>query len=422
MAEPSVSVSSMPDPSAAEAPAPEAIRASAQAPVVAVPTESLPIAAGMGSAPTNPGRTSPILRFIAKSAKALATLAIAAVAAVAALVTWQYYATTPWTRNGTVRVQVANVAPQVSGQIIGLHVADNQFIREGDLIYEIDPFNFETAVRTAQAAVDQAAADVQVKQAQSDRRQKLSNDATTPEEQQVFAGNALQAKALFEAATQQLGQAEVNLKRTKVTSPVNGYVTNLLLRVGDFAATGSSNITIVDTDSFWIDGYFEETKLAQICIGDPVEAKLMGYGTPIRGHVETLTRGISVGNAAAGAQGLPDVNPIYTWVQLAQRVPVRIAIDEVPPGVPLVSGLTSTITVNPASDDGRAWWEKIKAQVLDLPKLFDNPSPRPGCLGPAVPAASDTERLPLTGAAPAPSPAAIDPGLVPGLDNKPARN
>lgn len=368
-------------------------------------------------------RPRPVLRFVGRVMKTAATLAVAAVAVVAALVTWQYYVTTPWTRNGAVRVQVANLAPQVSGQIIDLHVADNQFVRQGDLLYEIDPFDFETAVRTAQAAVDQAAADVQVKQAQSDRRQKLTDIATTPEEQQVFAGGALQARATFDAATQQLGQARINLDRTRVTSPVNGYVTNLLLRVGDFAATGSSNLTIVDTDSFWIDGYFEETKLAQICIGDPVEAKLLGYPIPIKGHVETITRGISVGNATAGAQGLPNVNPIYTWVQLAQRVPVRIAIDEVPAGVPLVSGLTATITVNPVAMDERAdWWERIETRLRDLPQLFDPPAPRPGCLGPDTAQPAEGERLPVPPSAPAPNPSAIDPGLVPGLDSKPNRN
>src|SRR5262249_10767966 len=156
-------------------------------------------------------------------------------------------------------------------------------------------------------------------------------------------GNALQANAAVDAAQEQVAQAEINLQRTEVRSPVNGFVTNLLLRVGNYAALGSSNISIIDTDSYWIDGYFEETRLARLCAGDRAEAKLMGYSSPIIGHVATVTRGVSVSNAAVAAQGLPNVNPVYTWVRLAQRVPVRIAIDEVPPGVPLVSGLTATV-------------------------------------------------------------------------------
>src|SRR5215467_14115948 len=113
--------------------------------------------------------------------------------------------------------------------------------------------------------------------------------------------------------------------------------TNLLLRVGDYAHTGVTNVSIIDTDSYWLDGYFEETQMARVCVGNRAEAKLMGYSSPIVGHVATVTRGVSVSNATAGAQGLPNIDPIYTWVRLAQRVPVRIEIDAVPPDMPLVS-------------------------------------------------------------------------------------
>jgi multidrug resistance efflux pump len=120
--------------------------------------------------------------------------------------------------------------------------------------------------------------------------------ATSPEEQQTYAGNAVQAKAALDAAQRQLAQAEINLQRTKVRSPVNGYVTNLLMRVGDYARVGTSNISVIDADSFWIDGHFEETKMAGICVGDRAEAKLIGYSRPIIGHVGTVTRGISTSN------------------------------------------------------------------------------------------------------------------------------
>ena len=206
-------------------------------------------------------------------------------------------------------MQVANIAPQVSGQISDIRVVDNQFVHKGDVLYTIEAFDFEVAQLTGVATVQQRAADLQVKQVESERRQHLSNLATTVEEQQVYAGNAVQAKAALDAAQQQLAQAEVNLKRTKVLSPVNGYVTNLLMRVGDFAHAGTSNISVIDADSFWIDGYFEETKMARVCVGDRAEAKLMGYAQPIIGHVGTVTRGISASNAAAGTQGLPKCRP-----------------------------------------------------------------------------------------------------------------
>ena len=212
--------------------------------------------------PVPPAATkhSAVGRFLLAVGKRLSTLAIALVAILIALVAWQYYVKAPWTRNGSVRVQVASVAPQVSGQIVELRVADNQFVRKGDVLFIIDPFDFEVTVRTAKAQLAQKAADLEVKKAQAERRRHLSSLATTPEEQQIFAGNAAQAKAEFDAAEQQLAQAELNLKRTKIVSPVNGYITNLLLRVGDFTNTGVSNISIIDSSSYWIDGYFEETK------------------------------------------------------------------------------------------------------------------------------------------------------------------
>jgi multidrug resistance efflux pump len=231
---------------------------------------------------------------------------------------WDQYVIAPWTRDGRVRVQVASVAPRVSGQITQLRVADNQFVHKGDVLYQIEPFDFDVALRLSKALLEQREADSYVKE----RRKRLSDLSTSREQQQVFEGSARQAKAAVDAAREQVAQADINLKRTEVRSPVNGYVTNLLLRVGDYAREGGSNISIVDTDSFWVDGYFEETKLAQVRIGDRAEVKLMGYSTPIIGHVTTITRGVSVSNAAAGAQGLPSVDPVYTWVRLAQRVPV----------------------------------------------------------------------------------------------------
>src|SRR5271168_4757767 len=286
----------------------------------------------------------------------LATLAMLLLAVLVSVVTWDVYVTSPWTRDGRIRVQVASVAPEISGRIVAVRITDDQFVHKGDVLYQIEPFDFEVKLLTNKAVLEQKKADLHVKELQNARRQRLSDLATTPEEQQVYEGSAIQAKAAVDAAQQQVAQAEINLQRTEVRSPVNGYVTNLLLREGDYAHTGVSNVSVIDTDSFWIDGYFEETKLARLCIGDRAEAKLMGYALPIVGHVTTVTRGISVSDAAAGAQGLPNVDPVYTWVRLAQRVPVRIAIDHVPAGVPLVSGTTATITIRGESKAERAPW------------------------------------------------------------------
>jgi multidrug resistance efflux pump len=354
--------------------------------------------------------------FLVRLARRLATFAIALVAFLIAVLTWQHYVTAPWTRDGTVRVQVANVAPQVSGQINDIRVVDNQLVHKGDVLYTIETFDFEVAQLTGVATVRQRAADLQVKQVESERRQHLTNLATTAEEQQVYAGNAVQAKAALDAAQQQLAQAEINLKRTRVLSPVNGYVTNLLMRVGDFAHAGTSNISVIDTDSFWIDGYFEETKMARICVGDRAEAKLMGYAQPIVGHVGTVTRGISASNAAAGTQGLPNVDPVYTWVRLAQRVPVRVSIDTVPQGVPLVSGMTATVTMRPATDDHRNWFGRMRTELSDL---FNGALPRENCLPVFTPQRAPSESLPAETVPPARSPEQINPGLAPGMEFSP---
>jgi multidrug resistance efflux pump len=370
----------------------------------------------------SPGGRGVALRWILAGFKRLATLAIALVAIIMALVTWDYYVTAPWTRDGRLRVQVASVAPQVSGQITELRVGDNQYVHKGDVLYVIDPFDFELALRVDKAQSQQRAADLQVKQAQSERRQRLTDLSTTPEEQQTFAGSAVQAKAAFEAAQQQVAQAEINLRRTQVRSPVNGYVTNLLMRLGDYAHEGAANISVIDTDSFWIDGYFEETKLARVCIGDLVEAKLMGYAEPILGHVASVTRGIVVSDAAAGAQGLPNVNPVFTWVRLAQRVPVRVAIDHVPQGVPLVSGLTATVTIKEEAIDPqrRSWLDRAIAEVgTRLSDVLTSPPARPGCIPAMTTDQATPESLPPDAAKSGATPEEINPGLAPSINASP---
>ena len=318
-------------------------------------------------------------RFLLRKA---ATAGIAVVAVLIALVTWDQYNAGPWTRDGRVRVQVASVAPEISGKITELRIVDNQFVHKGDILYVIDPFDFDVALRTNKAVLQQRMADFNVKELQSERRRRLSDLASSTEEKQIYQGNALQAKAAVDSAQEQVRQAEINLHRTEVRSPVNGIVTNLLLREGDYAHQGATNVSIIDTDSYWVDGYFEETKLARLCVGDRAEAKLMGYPAPITGHIATVTRGVSVSNAAASTQGLPNVDPVYTWVRLAQRVPVRIVIDNVPPGVPLVSGLTATVTIRDGKDgENGTLLQRVRAELeTSFFGLIGEASARPGCI------------------------------------------
>jgi multidrug resistance efflux pump len=301
------------------------------------------------------GRANQWKAFSLNAGRIAATSAISVVALLAAVLIWEYYVTTPWTRDGRVRVQVASIAPQVSGQITQVNVADNQFVHKDDILYVIDSFDFKNALDQSRAQLEAKTADLQVKKRQAERRQALSELSTSVEEKQLTAGAATQAEGAFQAAQAQVQQAEINLGRTEVRSPVNGYVTNLLMRVGDYAHAGVTDLSVIDADSYWIDGYFEETKMPYICVGDTAEARLLGYDDPILGRVESITRGISVSNASSSTQGLPNVDPVYTWVRLAQRVPVRIKIMHVPEGVPLVSGLTATVSIRQNLANGAGW-------------------------------------------------------------------
>jgi RND family efflux transporter MFP subunit len=367
------------------------------------------------------GRPGRVARFAREALKTVATLLILILAVLAALVIWDSYVTAPWTRDGSVRVQVARIASQVSGQITEVRIVDNQYVHQGDVLYVIDPFDFQVALDTAKAQLGQKAADLQVKQMESERRQHLSNLATTPEQQQIYAGSAIEAQAAFNTAQQQVKQADINLKRTQVRSPVNGYVTNLLMRVGDYALAGTNNISVIDADSYWIDGYFEETKMAHVCVGDRAEAALMGYRDPIVGRVQTVTRGISVSNATPSTQGLPNVDPIYTWVRLAQRVPVRIQIANVPAGIPLVSGMTATVTIRDAEarESGGTLRQRFASLGDHLVTFVHGPQPSPSC----VPRIGDENGATVTLPTPKPvaplNPEEINPGLAPGPNTSP---
>ena len=260
---------------------------------------------------------------------------------------WNAYMGSPWTRDGTVRAYVVTVAPEVAGRIVELPVADNQFVHKGELLLVIDQTNYKIAVNLTEAAVQQALVSAQNTGRQSWRRQQLSTLAVTVEEQQTFQTNAIAAQAQHQQAQANLAQARVNLERTEIRSPVNGWVTNLLTQRGDYVNVGSNVVSLVDADSFWIDGYFEETTLTGIREGDPASIKLMGYSPIVRGHVDSIARAINVANAQPSGQGLANVNPIFTWVRLAQRIPVRIHIDKVPEGVILAAGMTGTVQIDP---------------------------------------------------------------------------
>jgi RND family efflux transporter MFP subunit len=273
---------------------------------------------------------------------------------------WDAYMGAPWTRDGTVRVYVVTVAPEVAGRIVDLPVADNQFVHRGDLLVGIDPTDYKIAVSLAGAALQQAQANVKNSLIQAERRRKLTPMAVAEEEKQNFATSAEVAQAQYRQAMANLDQARVNLKRTEIRSPVNGWVTNLLAQRGDYATVGVNTISLVDADSFWVDAYFEETSLGSIREGDQASVRLMGYNQILHGYVASIARAINIANAQPNGQGVANVNPIFTWVRLSQRIPVRIHIDNVPDGVRLAAGLTATVQVDsPRSSNRFGGWLQI---------------------------------------------------------------
>jgi RND family efflux transporter MFP subunit len=255
----------------------------------------------------------------------LVTLVAVGLAVPLARMMWDAYMGAPWTRDGTVRVYVVTMAPEVAGRIVELSVVDNQFVHKGDLLMVIDPTDYRITVRLAEAALKQAQANLQNAQSEARRRHNLLEQrAVSVEEKQTFETKALDAEAQYQQAQANLDQARVNLERTQIRSPVNGYVTNLLAQLGDYVSVGEIQISLVDADLFWIDGYFEETNLDRIREGDPASIKLMGYSQIVRGHVDSIARGINVANAQPNKEGLATVNPIFTWVRLARSASISI--------------------------------------------------------------------------------------------------
>jgi multidrug resistance efflux pump len=288
-------------------------------------------------------------RRLRRTIAVIVTMASVAAAAATSQSMWRTYVEAPWTRDATVRAYIVTMAPEVSGRIVELEVADNQLVHKGDLLMVIDPTNYRIAVSRGEAVLQQANLDGQNIAREAQRREGLAKlDAVALEQLQLYQSNAAIARAKVQQAVADLHQARVNLERTRILAPADGWVTNLLARKDDYANLGQSEVSLIDSASFWVDAYFEENQLASIHAGDAATIKLMGYQETVRGHVAGISRGIDVANAQPNQQGLATVNPIFTWVRLAQRIPVRIHLDHVPQGVRLVAGITATVEVERA--------------------------------------------------------------------------
>ena len=282
-------------------------------------------------------------RWPMRLARLLVTLGVAAAAVFAGLRLWDHYELEPWTRDGRVRANVVQIAPDVSGLVTAVPAQDNQPVAAGALLFEVDSARYALALRQAGSAL--VASKVALAQAQRENARNASLGNLISQELREQAGSRVEAaQANVAQADVALAAARLNLERARVRAPTDGLVTNLDMRTGSYAQAGRAALALVDAKSFYVEGYFEETKLPRIHVGDRVRVTPMG-GTRLDGTVESIAAGIADRDRSTGTNLLPSVNPTFNWVRLAQRIPVRVKLDPLAAGTRLVAGETVTVQV-----------------------------------------------------------------------------
>ncbi len=253
----------------------------------------------------------------------------------------------PWTRDAQVRAKIIEIASQVNGQVIKVAVKDNQRVKKGDLLFQIDPKDYELQVKDAEAVLEQRKA--QLKFAESDKNrifEALKTNAVSRERADQAVASVDVARANLNASKVALETAKLKLSWTLIYAPSDGYVTNLELKEGYYSNTGSPMLAFVDSNSYWVYGYFKETQLKHIKPGDRAVVTLMSHrDKPIEGVVNSIGRAISAPNTADISELVPEISATFDWVRLAQRVPVRIELKKVPEGVDLIAGTTASVAV-----------------------------------------------------------------------------
>lgn len=264
---------------------------------------------------------------------------------------WMLYMRAPWTRDAFVRAEVTVVAAEnISDNIKHLYVQNNEHVIKGQLLAEIDPSRYEQTLKAAHHTYQEATNRYKLQSSLSKMRNG-AGQAVSVEDKQIYDTNAKVAKEAMDRAEADLNLAKINLERTKIYSPVNGIINNMYLRVGDFAENGKRLMSIINENSFWVEAYFEEIKIRQIKPGQPAVIKLMAYPEVLQGRVKSISKGILNTNNENGFQGLQKVQPIDAWIRLAQRIPVWIEIDSIPPHVDLAAGMTASVDVGKLSEE-----------------------------------------------------------------------
>lgn len=283
--------------------------------------------------------------------RVLTTLALVAAAIYAAIWVWNYYLFSPWTREGRIRAEVITIAPDVSGWVTDLNVRDNQQVQQGDVLFSIDDGRYRAAIAQARAYVEHQRYAWELGKHQYERRKQHSGGQTiNPEDLEAARINAELTKANYLLAQTKLESVEIDLERTLVKAPVDGAVVNLTLRRGNYVAQGEAVLSLVEKGSFYAVGYFEETKIPLIHVGQRARIRLISGDRELHGSVVSIANGIADVNATTNTQLLPQVQPTFNWVRLAQRIPVNIALDAYSENIMLSTGMTATITIDDADD------------------------------------------------------------------------
>jgi multidrug resistance efflux pump len=258
----------------------------------------------------------------------------------------RYYLYSPWTRDARIRANVVTVAPDVSGYVDDIRVQNDQFVHKGDVLFVIDQERYKLALADAEASLAGKHAQYLMLLEQYERRSKLSPGNTiTIENLDNARRQSETAAANHQQATASRDTAALNLKRTEVRASVNGFITNLNLAKGTFASQGKPVMALIDSDSYRVEAYFEETKIRHIKPGASAEVHLMDGSPALQGTVLSIARGITDQDNKDGPELLSSINPTFTWVRLAQRVPVRIHLTHVSPEVLISAGMTCTVVV-----------------------------------------------------------------------------
>ncbi|WP_278439873.1 HlyD family secretion protein [Pseudomonas oryzihabitans] len=280
-----------------------------------------------------------------KTLRVAITLIVVLLAILAGTWLWHFYLYTPWTRDARVRADVVVVAPDVSGWVTRLAVVDNQLVKPGDLLMQIDQQRYQANLAHAKAVAETRQQQLRLRESEAARRQRLGTSAISAEDRETAQVNVAVARSQYQEALSDVNLAQINLDRSRVLAPREGRITNLRFAEGNYVQTGQAVMALVDTRSFYVMAYFEETKIPHIHPGDAVRVRLMNQAAPLQGRVASISSGITDRNAASDTQLLANVEPTFNWVRLAQRIPVRIELLDVPVDIHLSAGMTASVSV-----------------------------------------------------------------------------